>query len=547
MRARLTLAALRRRYSDRIAELWQEETGYWARLNPGWLSDEGTTHVHGESLGELDRLLSLVEREGVDEGRPSRGAKNQHMTLYHGTAAKNAFDIEWKGLRPGPDGDVWLTDDPDLAFSFWHNGDEGAIVTVRVHRGDLTKIDDPRYNYYTTDFVPPEAILKIEKPERWKSPAEVLYVKPANELAEGCPSRGTLWTIDYRAVWPDGRGLWRIAVVRAMSAAEALAKLRAHERGVEVTQVTVDVGDRVPGYPANRIVHDYEEPHDAIDHAATMGATHYGEDAHGGLYVYYPIKGGDEYYRHRIYWRRDKWHEGEPVFVQHLPDRAIPIRGASEVGEAAPTGARLGWERRRERDERVVQNLDPVLLPLWERTKGMFRGTPHERYEQFMQYVHDHPSEVVKASQDAADAWLDAQLQRQGWASEMYGDGRLAWRIHAHDRARGYFYIVIGAPSAESAVRKLCSMPAYEDVRVLDVRRATQDELTSAGMVSEAARRSPPPTPTLDRLKAEGLVWVENGEYVGRAADGAIVSVGSIHDEVGTERYLRAHPSPEQW
>jgi hypothetical protein len=68
------------------------------------------------------------------------------------------------------------------------------------------------------------------------------------------PSRGLLWTIDYRAVWPDGRGLWRIAVVRAMSAGEALAKLRAFERGVQLTKVQIEPGNTVPGYEPGRII-----------------------------------------------------------------------------------------------------------------------------------------------------------------------------------------------------------------------------------------------------------------------------------------------------
>lgn len=73
----------------------------------------------------------------------------------------------------------------------------------------------------------------------------------------GRPSHGTLWTIDYRALWPDNRGLWRLAVVRAMSADEALAKLRAFERNVRsdvrLTQVRIAPG-RAPGYPQDRII-----------------------------------------------------------------------------------------------------------------------------------------------------------------------------------------------------------------------------------------------------------------------------------------------------
>jgi hypothetical protein len=79
-------------------------------------------------------------------------------------------------------------------------------------------------------------------------------------------------------------------------------------------------------------------------------------------------------------------------------NRGREARGLSPLPTVNPasvedrtSGARRGWEHRRERDEWVVQNLEPYLLPLWERIKGSLRGTPEERYEAFMQYVHDHP------------------------------------------------------------------------------------------------------------------------------------------------------------
>jgi hypothetical protein len=67
-------------------------------------------------------------------------------------------------------------------------------------------------------------------------------------------SRGSLWTVDYRAVSPDGGGLRRIAVVRAMTAAEAVNKLRALEKAVRLTKVGVEAGHKVPGYPMSRVV-----------------------------------------------------------------------------------------------------------------------------------------------------------------------------------------------------------------------------------------------------------------------------------------------------
>jgi hypothetical protein len=69
-----------------------------------------------------------------------------------------------------------------------------------------------------------------------------------------------------------------------------------------------------------------------------------------------------------------------------------------------------GWERRREQSEFTAQNIPPEALPLWHRIGGQFRGTPHERFEAFGQYVEEHPGEVQSAQQDEADAQLEAAM-----------------------------------------------------------------------------------------------------------------------------------------
>jgi len=56
-----------------------------------------------------------------------------------------------------------------------------------------------------------------------------------------------------------------------------------------------------------------------------------------------------------------------------------------------------GWERRRENEGRSSVNIPAELLPLWNRTKARFKGTPHQRYERFMHYAEAHPDEAVQA------------------------------------------------------------------------------------------------------------------------------------------------------
>src|ERR1700722_16479554 len=95
------------------------------------------------------------------------------------------------------------------------------------------------------------------------------------------------------------------------------------------------------------------------------------------------------------------------------PEREEPLvdpRAREARVEARSPGAARGWAHRREKDEWVVQNLDPALVPLWTRTGSSFRGAPEERYEAFIEYVHDHPGEETEALQAGADSGLDAEV-----------------------------------------------------------------------------------------------------------------------------------------
>ena len=142
----------------------------------------------------------------------------------------------------------------------------------------------------------------------------------------------------------------------------------------------------------------------------------------------------------RISPRGEAWLSGGPAWWIRekltWEDAVRPVNEALSVEVPAPfgathglrealvedrsSGARRGWEHRRERDEWVVQNLDPALIPLWTRIGTQFRGTPEERYEAFTEYVHDHPGEANEALQAGADAWLDAEVAA-GRARENHG------------------------------------------------------------------------------------------------------------------------------
>lgn len=74
------------------------------------------------------------------------------------------------------------------------------------------------------------------------------------------------------------------------------------------------------------------------------------------------------------------------------------------------TASIRGVDRRRSADAEVAANLPADLLPLWEQVARRFSGSPDERAEAFMEYAHDHASEVVAAIQNDADAKLDAMI-----------------------------------------------------------------------------------------------------------------------------------------
>ncbi len=70
------------------------------------------------------------------------------------------------------------------------------------------------------------------------------------------------------------------------------------------------------------------------------------------------------------------------------------------------------------------------------------------------------------------------------------------------------------------------------------------NEHDTTGIVAGAMK---PKTPTLDALIALGTVWIEDCDYVGRASDGTVVSLGSVYDAGGTEGYLCEYSTPDTW
>lgn len=51
----------------------------------------------------------------------------------------------------------------------------------------------------------------------------------------------------------------------------------------------------------------------------------------------------------------------------------------------------------------------------------------------------------------------------------------------------------------------------------------------------------------LEKLLLSGDVWIEGTDYVGRASDGVIVSLGRTDERLSVEAYLETNPLPKNW
>jgi hypothetical protein len=103
------------------------------------------------------------------------------------------------------------------------------------------------------------------------------------------------------------------------------------------------------------------------------------------------------------------------AFKRRRNDAALefpPREVAKAKSLARSKGARRGWEHRSEADEAVAVNLDAHELPLWDKTKRRFKGTPEERLRAFRQMEHDDSRLVPEAIEAESDAKLRRMIRQ---------------------------------------------------------------------------------------------------------------------------------------
>jgi hypothetical protein len=100
------------------------------------------------------------------------------------------------------------------------------------------------------------------------------------------------------------------------------------------------------------------------------------------------------------------------------------IELANKAQRRAHFGRVSAAERRQESDGEVLANIDPELVPLWQRVGRKIRGSGRQsRTEAFLHYAHEHPREVVEAQEGNTEAAI-RELERQAEQAHRYSRKR---------------------------------------------------------------------------------------------------------------------------
>jgi hypothetical protein len=83
--------------------------------------------------------------------------------------------------------------------------------------------------------------------------------------------------------------------------------------------------------------------------------------------------------------------------------------GKSEPRETArERKAREEWEARNE--------LDPTMLPAWERIGGQFKGSPQKRVEAFLEWAEENAGELAAMTYGSEESDAELAASYEAWA-----------------------------------------------------------------------------------------------------------------------------------
>lgn len=172
--------------------------------------------------------------------------------------------------------------------------------------------------------------------------------------------------------------------------------------------------------------------------------------------------------------------------------------------------------------------------PLWNRVGSRFRGTPHERYEAFMQYAEEHPDEVIEAIAFDAEASFEAQREAAGFEPTRARRAASA-PMRRHEGAiiggaLGLGALLLGVGAAASSRASSASpnpapgpgpvvIPSWLAGHLYQITFTGGNPMPSGEAISKALG----PAFTLDNIMA-GITWSHDGAFVVSAVfDGGTV------------------------
>lgn len=103
----------------------------------------------------------------------------------------------------------------------------------------------------------------------------------------------------------------------------------------------------------------------------------------------------------------------------HREMRRLEAANRARTKAAAPKRAR--GEAHGESDDQVRQNIDPDLIPLFDRVRRQIRGSARiSRTEAFLHYAEEHPHEVLEVLEDKTDALVRELEARERKAARAH-------------------------------------------------------------------------------------------------------------------------------